>query len=78
MDKTYSYKVEHLEDFENQPMLRETKVLLALIYRDYLVTPEERKNLNEKIGQAKNKSKGLFAQADIHVEKDVEEETQTV
>ena len=43
-----------------------------------LATPEERKNLNEKIGQAKNKSKELFAQANIHIEKDAEEETQTV
>ena len=29
MDKNYSYKVEHIEDFENQKMLKETRRLLA-------------------------------------------------
>ena len=42
MNKNYSYKVEHIEDFENQKMLEETRRLLAVVYRDYLASEEEK------------------------------------
>lgn len=42
MDENYEYKVEHIRDFENQKMLNETRALLAVIYRDYLASDEER------------------------------------
>lgn len=48
MDNNYQYRVEHFEDFENQEMLAETKALLALVYRDYLATPEERQEIIQK------------------------------
>lgn len=41
-DKNYNYKVEHIIDFENQPMLEETRALIAIVYKDYLATEEER------------------------------------
>lgn len=48
MDTTYEYNVSHIQDFENQPMLDETRTLLALVYRDYLVSEEEKKEILEK------------------------------
>ncbi|MBR2744331.1 MAG: hypothetical protein IKE01_03430 [Clostridia bacterium] len=75
MDKTYSYKIKHLEDFENQPMLRETKVLLALIYRDYLVTPEERKNIlqeEKRMHEEKELEKRKMYNPDVFGQKSTE------
>ena len=55
MDKNYSYKVEHIEDFENQEMLEETKRLLALVYRDYLASEEEKNKILQKEKEELNK-----------------------
>ena len=35
MDKDYEYIIQDSVEFEEQPMLRETKAILAVIYRDY-------------------------------------------
>ncbi len=50
MDAQYEYKIEHFQDFENQKMLDETRVLLAIVYRDYLASEEEKREIleNEK------------------------------
>lgn len=56
MDKNYLYKVEHIEDFENQEMLEETKSLLAVVYRDYLASEEEKKEILHKEKQEIEKS----------------------
>ncbi len=48
MDRNYEYKVEHIEDFENQEMLNETRALLAVIYRDYFASAEERERINRE------------------------------
>ena len=48
MDTNYEYKVEHINDFENQEMLYETRCLLALVYRDYLATEEEKQKILHK------------------------------
>ena len=48
MDINYEYKVEHINDFENQEMLYETRCLLALVYRDYLATEEEKQKILHK------------------------------
>lgn len=48
MDTNYVYTVNHLEDFENQEMLEETRVLLAIVYRDYLASEEEKIKILEK------------------------------
>lgn len=50
MDNNYTYKIEHIEDFENQEMMEETRILLAILYRDYWASPEEKDEIirNEK------------------------------
>ena len=45
MDEKYEYKVVHIKDFENQEMLNETRALLAVIYRDYFASAEEREKI---------------------------------
>lgn len=49
MDKDYNYEVLEDVDFEKQEMLRETKVLLAIIYRDFWATDYERDRINKKL-----------------------------
>ena len=36
MDNNYDYIVEHIDDFQNQEMLDETKIILSIIYRDFI------------------------------------------
>lgn len=48
MDTNYEYEVTHFEDFENQEMLDETRALLAIVYRDYLASPEEKEEIIKK------------------------------
>ncbi len=48
MDKNYEYKVEHIEDFENQEMLNETRALLAVIYREYFASDEEMERIKKE------------------------------
>lgn len=48
MNKKYEYKVKHIKDFENQKMLRETKVLLAILYRDYWVNDKRKQEIITK------------------------------
>ena len=45
MDNSYTYKVEHIDDFQNQEMLEETRVLLSIVYRDFLASNEEKKQI---------------------------------
>lgn len=45
MDNNYEYIVEHVDDFQNQKMLNETKVLLSIIYKDFIASNEERKQI---------------------------------
>jgi len=47
MDTNHEPQIEFNEDFENS-VLEETLLLLALIYRDYLVSKEERTKLLKK------------------------------
>lgn len=48
MDNNYEYTVEHIDDFQNQEMLEETKIILAIMYRDYIASDEERKQIYER------------------------------
>lgn len=48
MDKKYEYKVKHIKDFENQKMLRKTKVLLAILYRDYWADGKRKQEIIKK------------------------------
>lgn len=38
MDNSYEYKVKHIDDFQNQKMLEETKILLSIVYRDFIAS----------------------------------------
>lgn len=44
-DQEYNYTVTHIEDFSNQEMLKETKAVLAILYRDYWADEEERREI---------------------------------
>ena len=48
MDKTYDYKIQENIEFEEQPMMIETKAILAVIYRDYWAGEEEKARIIEK------------------------------
>lgn len=48
MDTNYEYVVTHIDDFQNQEMLEETKVLLSLVYRDFIDSSEEKKQIIQK------------------------------
>ena len=48
MDKSYKCNIDFSEDINKQDLLHETRVILSLIYRDYLCSEEERKILIEK------------------------------
>ncbi len=45
MDNSYEYMVEHIDDFQNQEMLDETKILLSIVYRDFIASKEEKKQI---------------------------------
>ena len=47
-DKEYNFKLEENIEFENQKLLRETKILLAILYRDYWATKEEKEKITQK------------------------------
>lgn len=47
-DKEYKYTVEHFSDFQEQEMLKETETILAVLFRDYWATEEQRKKILEK------------------------------
>ena len=42
-DNEYQYMVTNFENFNEQPMLKETEAILSVFYRDYWATTEERK-----------------------------------
>ena len=45
MDNNYDYIVEHIDDFQNQEMLDETKIILSIIYRDFIASDEVKKQI---------------------------------
>lgn len=47
-DIEYKFKLQENVEFENQNLLRETKVLLAILYRDYWATEEEKERIISK------------------------------
>ena len=48
MDIEYKFKLQENIEFENQNLLRETKILLAILYRDYWATKEEKDRIISK------------------------------
>ena len=45
MDKNYVYKVENIRDFEKQQMLKGTRTILAILYRDYWATQQKKQEI---------------------------------
>lgn len=45
MDKEYKVEIDFFDENWDNTILEETKAILALIYRDYIVSSEERNNL---------------------------------
>ena len=79
-DNGYNYEVIHIEDFQNQNMLKETRAVLAVLYRDYWASEEERKKIKEqerdeliKRGEELGKNnKEIFTKNDNNIEKEAE------
>ena len=46
-DISYKYEVSYINDFLNQKMLKETEAILAVFYRDYWTTEEQKKKIQE-------------------------------
>ena len=47
-DKNYEFYIDYSIDINKQKLLHETRVILSLIYRDYLCSPKEREKLIEQ------------------------------
>lgn len=56
-NKAKDYKPNIKEPIEEEQLKYETKILLGLIYRDFLVTPEEREILQARDAEALEKAK---------------------
>ena len=48
MDNTYNSNIDFTKSINDQELLHETRVILSLIYRDYLCSEEEREALIQK------------------------------
>lgn len=46
-DNSYEYIIEHIDDFQNQAMLDETRVLLSIVYRDFIASNKEKKQITD-------------------------------
>lgn len=79
-DNEYNYEVIHIEDFQNQNMLKETRAILAVLYRDYWASEEERKEIKEQERiefingkvELSNNNKEIFTKKDKKIEKEAE------
>lgn len=69
MDKTYDYKIQENLEFEEQPMMRETKAILAVLYRDYWASEDEKARIIEKqkydIKKAEQKKQEKYSSEDL-------------
>lgn len=59
MDKEYEYSLDKSKPFEEQKMLKETREILAIFYKDYWATPERKKIIQEKISNDIRKAEEL-------------------
>lgn len=46
-DNSYKFEVDSLNDFSRQEMLKETEAILAVFYREYWATEEQKKKIQE-------------------------------
>ncbi len=54
-DLSYNIKIDYSQGIVNQNLIHETKVLLSLIYRDYICDEEKKKILIEQDNKILNK-----------------------
>ena len=78
-DINHEYHIVNLLNFDKQPMLEETEVILSVFYRDYWATEEERKQIlmnerKEKLQHEEEKAKSYVSLNDIFK---IEEEQKT-
>ena len=48
MDTSYSFKIDIEKTFEEQNLLEKTKIVLAILFRDYWATEEQREKIKNK------------------------------
>lgn len=69
MDRNYEYTVNEYIDFDEQPMLEETKAILAIIYRDFWATEEQKIAIkrmhNADIQKSEEEKSKLYKYEDI-------------
>lgn len=46
-DDNYECIIEHIDDFQNQVMLDETRILLSIVYRDFIASNKEKKQITD-------------------------------
>lgn len=56
MDNEYNFKIDINKSFEEQNLLKETKAILANIFRDYWATPYQKERIEAKEKYDRNKS----------------------
>lgn len=61
-DDNYTVNIDYTKSINNQKLLKETRAILSLIYRDYICTPEERKILIEVDKEKIKKERELLAE----------------
>ena len=81
MDKTYDFKIQENLEFEEQPMMNETKAILAVLYRDYWASEDEKARILEKqkydIKKAEEKKQEKYSSEDLFLNrKQVKEQEQ--
>ena len=47
-DKEYKYTITHFDNFQEQQMLKETETILAVLFRDYWATEEQKNKIIAK------------------------------
>lgn len=81
MDKTYDFKIQENLEFEEKPMMNETKAILAVLYRDYWASEDEKARILEKqkydIKKAEEKKQEKYSSEDLFLNrKQVKEQNQ--
>ena len=61
-DKHYTFEINEELPLEKQKIKEETKSLMALIYKDYFCTPEEKKEYNELLKYNQKKKEDEIAE----------------
>ena len=56
MDKNYDFEIDINKSFEEQELLKETKAILANIFRDYWATPYQKERISTKEQEDRQKS----------------------